>query len=181
MDSQLGDPFALLGLPRRFAVDESSLRAAHRRRVAAAHPDRLAGTGGAPEAVRLTSLLNEALRVLADPVARAEALLRLAGESPSGEPVKPMAPDFLMAMMELREAADEARIGGDRERIASLLAEAERSRGELLRWLESDFAAIDERDDALRRAGLERIRARLAELRYVDRLRASLSGADVRH
>jgi len=76
------DLFARLGLSRTFFLDPAVL---DRKEVALArelHPDRFAGAGEARVALaeRLQSLVNEALKVLADPFARAEHLLSLAPE-----------------------------------------------------------------------------------------------------
>lgn len=165
------DPFALLGVPRSFRVDPAALRRAHLRRVAAVHPDHAAGGGEAGELVRLSAELNEARRVLSDPVARAEVLLRLAGVSDrdSGERSgDPMAAEFLMELMELREAADAAIEVRDAARISRLRADAESRRDALVGALAADF------DDG-GEAALLAARARLGSLRAVERLVARLA------
>src|SRR5687767_12186297 len=75
------DPFATLGLPRSFAVDADALERRYRALQRKLHPDRFALK---PAAERRASLerataVNEAYRVVKDPVRRAEALLALAG------------------------------------------------------------------------------------------------------
>lgn len=161
------DPFALLGLPRSFRMDLAAVRAAHLRRAAAIHPDRAAGDG--EELVRRSADLNEARRILVDPVARAEALLRLAGAS-DGSAEDAMDAGFLMELMELREAADAAAESGDPQRIAPLRADAETRRDAILSALASDF------DDG-GAAALVAARARLGSLRAIDRLVARLADA----
>ncbi|MFZ9881011.1 MAG: iron-sulfur cluster co-chaperone HscB C-terminal domain-containing protein, partial [Phycisphaerales bacterium] len=112
------DPFVLLGLERRFDLDARALRAAWMRRIATAHPD---AEGGAAEAARL----NAAQRELADPLSRAGLLLRLGGAPATDERELPAG--FLVEMMELREAADEAE--GDAARREALAADARARRG----------------------------------------------------
>jgi molecular chaperone HscB len=161
------DPFALLGLPRSFRVDGPTIRAAHLRRIAAVHPDRAAGAED--ELVRRSAELNEARRILLDPVSRAEALLHLAGGA--SEPASDaMQPAFLMEMLELREAADAALESGDRERVAHLRADAESRRDALLEALARDF------DDGSE-ASLVAARLRLGALRAIDRLVVRLADA----
>jgi len=78
--------------------------------------------------------VNEAWRIVKDPIRRAEALFRLAGIA-VGETNEPRpSPMFLMEMMEEREALAEARAGRDLgrvralgERVRARAAEAERS------------------------------------------------------
>lgn len=131
------DPFAMLGLPRRFDLDARALRSAWMQRVAAAHPD---ASGGAGEA----ALLNEAQRTLADPLARAAAILELGGAPATDERALPEG--FLIEMMELREAADEA--AGDPARQQALLGEARARRESGLARIAAAFARGDGAVDA---------------------------------
>jgi molecular chaperone HscB len=66
--------------------------------------------------------VNEAWRVVRDPIRRAEALLALAGAR-SGEEGTPQAaadPEFLMEMLEQREALAEAKEARDLARVHAL-------------------------------------------------------------
>lgn len=121
------DPFAVLGLPRAFAVDLGAIEKTHRELSRALHPDRYTG---APPTERRTALskaveVNEAWRVVRDPIKRAETLLLLAGVpiGENGEP--PASPDFLMETMDQREALAEARAAGDPRRIEALVRDIE--------------------------------------------------------
>jgi len=150
------DPFALLGLDRRFDLDARALRAAWMRRIAAAHPD---AEGAAAEAARL----NEAQRALADPLSRAALLLRLAGAPATDERALP--DGFLVEMMELREAADEAR--GDDVRLDALAAEARARREAALAEIGEAFAAAPTPIDA---AAARRVRVGMNVVRSFDRM-----------
>ena len=66
------DAFAVLGLEPSFEIAARDLRAAWMRRAAAAHPD---AAGAVAESARV----NDAMRVLSDPIQRAQALLELRG------------------------------------------------------------------------------------------------------
>jgi molecular chaperone HscB len=109
--------------------------------------------------------VNEAWRVLRDPIKRAEAVLKLSGlENEVGETREPKPSGaFLMEVMEAREQLDEAKSARDASAIAKVVAEARaqfrETEGELAR-------AIDASDS------IEKLRAAipvLGRLRYAAR------------
>jgi molecular chaperone HscB len=119
------NPFEVLGLPAVFSLDLKELEKRHRDLSRALHPDKFVGTGASERRESLNKAVeaNEAFRVVRDPVARAEALFRLVGIA-VGERNEPMAaPDFLMEVMEWREALAEARAVRDAPAVAALAAE----------------------------------------------------------
>ena len=75
------DDFALLGLPRRFALDAAVLNERWRAVQSKVHPDRFASEGAAAQrlAMQWAVRINEAHRRLKDPLARASYLCELAG------------------------------------------------------------------------------------------------------
>jgi molecular chaperone HscB len=109
------DPFATLGIPRKFDVDLAAVEKTHRELSRALHPDRFVGAMASERRAALDKAVeaNEAWRIVRDPIRRAEALLALSGARP-GEGQEPKAdPGFLMEMMEQREALAEARQARD--------------------------------------------------------------------
>jgi molecular chaperone HscB len=116
------DPFATLGAPRRFDLDLDVLEKTHRDLSRALHPDKFTQTGASERksALERAADVNEAWRILRDPIRRAEALFRLAGLAvgETNEP-KPSAA-FLMEMMEEREALAAARAKRDLDRVRKL-------------------------------------------------------------
>ena len=123
-----GDAFSTLGFEPRFAIARQELDARHRELSRALHPDRYAN---APAGERRRALseainVNQAHRQLRDPVLRAELVVKRAlalGEAEAAEPeasMAPMAPEFLMQVMELRESLSEARQGEDLEAVRAL-------------------------------------------------------------
>lgn len=120
------DPFATLGIARRFTHDLGAVEARHRELAKALHPDRHASATGAErrEALSRAIEVNEAFRVVRDPVRRAEALLSLAGV-PVGETREPK-PDqaFLVEVLEDREALEAARERRDVAAVAVVLGRA---------------------------------------------------------
>src|SRR3954452_24253892 len=116
------DPFATLGAARRFDLDLAALEKTHRELSRALHPDRFAQTGASERraALEKAANVNEAWRMLRDPIRRAEALFRLAGVA-VGETNEPKAsPAFLMEVMEDREALAEARAARDLTKVKKL-------------------------------------------------------------
>lgn len=116
------DPFATLGIERRFDVDLRAIERTHRDLSRATHPDR---HGSSPPSSRAEALgksveINEAMRIVRDPLRRAEALFTLAG-IPVGETTEPQpSQEFLSDMLERREALEQAKDAKDLKRITSL-------------------------------------------------------------
>jgi molecular chaperone HscB len=108
------DPFALLGLCRVQAVDPADLDRRLRERAKALHPDRAPAAERA-RAAAASAELHAAHRTLKDPLARAAALLRLAGHRAEPAPD----PAFLEEQLDAREALAVAQEAGDADRIAA--------------------------------------------------------------
>ena len=103
--------FELFGIPVSFAIDAGFLMQQYRDLQQAVHPDRFAN---ATEQERRLSLqyathINEALRVLKDPLERARYLLQLRGVQWDDEQTTLSDPTFLMQQMELRESLEQVR------------------------------------------------------------------------
>lgn len=116
------DPFTTFGAPRRFDLDLAVLEKTHRELSRALHPDKFARAGASERraALERAANVNEAWRVLRDPIRRAEALFRAEGFA-VGETNEPKAsPTFLMAVMEEREALAEARTAKDLAKVKEL-------------------------------------------------------------
>ena len=113
------DPFATLGLPRSYDVDLPAVEKTHRELSRALHPDRFVNAGASErrEALSRAVEVNEAWRVVRDPIRRAEALLQLAGAAVGEEKQPPTDPEFLMEMLEQREALSEAKQAKDLARV----------------------------------------------------------------
>jgi molecular chaperone HscB len=116
------NPFEVLGIPPRFALDLALVEKRHRELSRAVHPDRFAmeGAGSRSLAAGHAADVNEAWRIVKDPVRRAEALLALAGV-PTGDDHEPK-PDatLLMQILELREQLGEAKEQGDRAGVTAV-------------------------------------------------------------
>ena len=121
------DPFEILGLPRRFDVDLRAAEKNHRELSRVLHPDKYAGGTVSERRDALTKAadVNEAWRIVRDPVRRAEALFRLAGVE-VGETKEPK-PDaeLLMEVLEKREALADAKAARDLDKVQALESEIE--------------------------------------------------------
>jgi molecular chaperone HscB len=159
------DYFEVLGVPRRFAVTTAELEAQYLALSKQLHPDRWARATPRErlEAVQKTTELNDAYRVLKDPVKRAEYLLKREGLDIADEKggVK-AAPTLLMEMMERNEALAEARAAGDAPAVARMAAEMRASRASAMRTVENGFARVESGD----RAALALIAQALVAMRY---------------
>jgi molecular chaperone HscB len=116
------DPFATLGLSPCYEIDLAKAERTHRELSRTLHPDRYAQAGASERraALEKATLVNEAWRIVRDPIRRAEALFERAGVK-VGENHEPK-PDgaFLMEMLELREELAEAKATKDLGRVRAL-------------------------------------------------------------
>jgi molecular chaperone HscB len=125
------DPFETLGIAPTFEVDLKVVEKRYRELARVLHPDRHLGSSPGERRMNLGKAVevNEAWRLVRNPIRRAEALLRRHGVAIE-EGKEPKAdPEFLMEMMEQREALSEARGAGDPaavERLAGAIRTREK-------------------------------------------------------
>ncbi len=186
--SKQTDFFAFFGIPRKLALDAGELEQRFRTLSRQFHPDFFYS---APPAERLASLerssyLNDAYRVLKQPVARIEYLLNLEGLATKDEAGKAggagrvtVPPALLQEVFALNEELDEIREarenGGDPDKLRVRLDEArhpiEAKRDEHERDLEALSTSWDEKHD---RGTLDALRERLLERNYLRNLLATI-------
>src|SRR5580765_8845299 len=125
------DYFSLFGLPRKLWIEMSSLEQRFLQLSWKLHPDNFvkASTDEQERALKQSSQLNDAYRVLRDPVARVEYLLEIEGTRKEGEQKQHAPPELLEEVFELNESLGELRdaksSGGDLESLKSRLELAE--------------------------------------------------------
>lgn len=169
------DPFDTLGVEPRFDLDLRALEQRHRDLSRALHPDRYAGAPAAERRLALGRAIeaNDALRVLRDPIRRAEALLQRAGVARGEEGEQKASPALLMEMMESREELAEAAKGRDPARIARL-GEAMLAREQAtLTAIQGAFAGAGNDPEQLKG-----VLALLSELRYIRRFLDEVSAIE---
>jgi len=161
--------FELLGLQPTYDLDTGQLRAQYYRLTWAVHPDRVAGAGEQEHlSLRVAAKINQAFRVLLDPVLRAEYLLELFGGKAAVDD-KNVPPEVLTEALELREELEAA--AGD-----------ETARHQLRRRVQERFDAVLDEVSALARAlpgdeaTRQTLRAKLNAIRYYRKL-LELTGA----
>ena len=165
-----GNCFELFGLQPGFELDAKALEVAYREIQSRVHPDRFAHAGDAERRASLqwTTRVNEAYRVLKNPVQRASHLLSLRGVDVAFETNTAMPAQFLMQQMELRESLEHAIARKDPKALASLQSTLEDDK----RALEKKIGeALDAQKDYPRAAGLVR------ELQFLERLDAEIDSA----
>ena len=120
------------------------------------HPDNFVNASVEEQAdsLKRSSALNDAYRVLRDPVARVEYLLEIEGARKEGEQKQQAPPELLEEVFELNESLDELReakaSGGDLESLKSKLELAETGFQQKLLEVDQElFAAAKQWDAAI--------------------------------
>ena len=164
------DPFATLGIAPSFDVDLAAVEQTHRELSRALHPDKYvrAGPSERREALSRAVEVNEAWRVVRDPIRRAEALLALGGVTVAEDRARPADPEFLMEMLEQREALSEAIAAKDRDGVAKLAAGVRARAESAERAVAGAFAA----------KAAEAVVERLGELRFFRRFLDEVSAVE---
>jgi len=154
----MGNPFALLGLAESFDLDLLELEKRVRDVQRNDHPDRASTPLERRLRMGRAVDVNEAFRTLKDDLSRARALLALRGFDVNSNE-QPAEPDFLMEVMELREALGDAR-------EAKRLAEVSKLGGQVEKLYTTTKAAFTER---FAKNDFVAARSALARLRYYRR------------
>ena len=118
--------FELFGFLPSVDVDVPALEAKYRALSLELHPDRQADPKARRAAVDKTDSLNEALKVLRDPIKRAFYLLKLKGvdlERDEAGEQRQMPMEFLEEVMERREALEEVRAAKDLVKAQAMATE----------------------------------------------------------
>jgi molecular chaperone HscB len=169
------DHFALFGLPRRQALDEIELERLYRDIQSRVHPDKHAhrSDGDQRLAMQWATKVNEAYLTLKSPLKRAEYLLRLIGHDPQIEHNTAMPAEFLMHQMELREAVEEARAGGDIDALDRMHRQMKK---EMKAQHEALALALDENRDYAR--GAETVRQLMFQEKLLHEIDEALQAVE---
>ncbi|KAF3059429.1 J-type co-chaperone JAC1, mitochondrial [Daldinia childiae] len=155
----------------RFAIDVRALRREFLTLQATAHPDLApAGASSKRRAEAASAYINEAYRTLADPLARAQYLLRQRwGIDAAGEEAGRVEdPELLMLVLETREAIEEAECEEDLEPLrVQNEARIRESEDRLARAFEEEEGEGDD--------GGERARREVTRLRYWVNIKDAVS------
>jgi molecular chaperone HscB len=125
------DHFALFDLPRKLWIEMSGLEQKFLQLSWKLHPDNFvnASVEEQERSLKCSSEVNDAYRILRDPVARVEYLLEIEGARKEGEHKQQAPPELLEEVFELNESLDELReakeSGGDLAALKSRLESAQ--------------------------------------------------------
>jgi molecular chaperone HscB len=182
---EMGDHFSLFGLPRKLWIEMSALEKKFLELSWKLHPDKFVNASAQEQELSLksSSRLNDAYRVLRDPVARVEYLLELEGMRKEGEHKQQAPPELLEEVFELNESLDELRdakaSGGDLASLKSRLESEEKNFQEKLSQVDAQLqetakqwdAAIDANaSDSDRKAIMVRLNELLNRRSYIRNL-----------
>jgi molecular chaperone HscB len=160
--------FELLGLAPTFDLDPAALRQKYLQVSRGVHPDHHGDSDDSATSLRLSAQLNEAHRVLADPVLRAEYLLELSGGAPASSD-KSVLEGVLSNALILREEIGEAKATHDNDALARRAARV----GQLHQDTLGQIGALARQlpgDERIRR----QLRATLNSMKYYQKLLAEL-------
>ncbi len=148
------NPFAVLGIPPSYELELKAVEEKVRQLSRALHPDKFISAGASERRVALSKAVevNEAWRIVRNPIQRAEALFTLGGVA-VGETREP-APGqaFLFEVMELREELADAKSNRDAQTLKRLASDVSRRLESTESALAAGFRAAH--DDSSRLASI---------------------------
>jgi molecular chaperone HscB len=118
--------FELFGLSESFDLDLARLDQIYRELQRNVHPDRFANASDHERrlSVQQAAKVNDAYRILKDPMSRGRYLLELHGFQFNDEHVTTRSTEFLMEQMELREALADVRNSDDPQKALDEVMES---------------------------------------------------------
>ncbi|MFZ0333677.1 MAG: Fe-S protein assembly co-chaperone HscB [Candidatus Acidiferrales bacterium] len=146
--SRGADYFSFFALPRKLQIDEPGLEQRFHRLSWKLHPDNFVKASEYERnlALQRSSELNDAYRMLRDPISRVEYLLLRAGVRKEGTTKQQAPPELLEEVFELNESLDELREakseGGDLTELRAKLAEAQQNFQEKLAEVDAELNAV---------------------------------------
>src|SRR5580704_14522891 len=150
------DHFALFGLPRKLWIEMAGLEQKFLQLSWKLHPDNFVNAPQEEQerSLKRSSEVNDAYRVLCDPLARVEYLLEIEGARKEGEQKQQAPPELLEEVFELNDSLDELReakaSGDDLESLKSRLEVAQTGfQQKLLEVDQQLFAAAKQWDAAI--------------------------------
>ncbi len=167
--------FEFYGIPVSFHPDQEQVRQKFYELSRTHHPDFYAGESEQKqqEALELSTLNNQAYKVLSDPLKRIEYILQLHGLVEEGDKYQ-LPQEFLMEMMEVNEQIMELQLDPDAAKLEQLHAEINIIESQLFADLKIHTDAFDEQQEQGRLHTLEAVRDIWYRQKYLARIRESL-------
>ena len=131
----MNNPFALFNLPVAFQVDSALLNERYLALQKSLHPDNFSAVSAQEQrlAMQKSAEINDALRILKDPIARADSIIALnTGEQENPEEKSNKDIGFLMQQMEWRETLENIENRKDTDELTAFTKEIDQIRHAIL-------------------------------------------------
>ena len=154
----MNNPFALFDLPVAFQVDSASLNERYLALQKSLHPDNFSAASAQEQrlAIQKSAEINDALRILKDPIARADSIIAInTGEQENPEEKSNKDIGFLMQQMEWRETLENIENRKDTDELTAFAQEINQIRHAILSELST---ALDAQQWDIARAITDKLR-----------------------
>lgn len=163
----MNNPFALFDLPVAFQVDSALLNERYLALQKSLHPDNFSAASAQEQrlAIQKSAEINDALRILKDPITRADSIIALnTGKTENPEEKSNNDIDFLMQQMEWRETLENIENRQDTDELTAFAQEINQIR----------HAILSELSTALTEQQWDIARAITDKLRFIKKLQAEI-------
>ena len=163
----MNNPFALFDLPVVFQVDSALLNERYLALQKSLHPDNFSAASAQEQrlAIQKSAEINDALRILKDPITRADSIIALnTGKTENPEEKSNNDIDFLMQQMEWRETLENIENRKDTDELTAFTQEINQIR----------HAILSELSTALTEQQWDIARAITDKLRFIKKLQAEI-------
>lgn len=169
------DYYHFFGLPRTLSLEPEHLQSRFYSLSRLLHPDRYTRRSEQEKRYSLeaSSILNDAYRILRDPIRRAEYVLKEEGYEIGEQRSRDVPPELLEEVFELNMALDELRMGDEEvlPQLDGMRHKFQAMLGRIDEELEGEFRRHDaQAEESARREILDRIRRILHRRRYIRNL-----------
>ena len=154
----MNNPFALFDLPVAFQVNSTLLNSRYLALQKSLHPDNFSAASAQEQrlAMQKSAEINDALRILKDPIARADSIIAInTGETENPEEKSNNDIDFLMQQMEWRETLENIENRKDTDELTAFAQEINQIRHAILSELST---ALDAQQWDIARAITDKLR-----------------------
>ena len=163
----MNNPFALFDLPVAFQVDSALLNERYLALQKSLHPDNFSAASAQEQrlAIQKSAEINDALRILKDPITRADSIIALnTGKTENPEEKSNNDIDFLMQQMEWRETLENIENRKDTDELTAFAQEINQIR----------HAILSELSTALAEQQWNVARAMTDKLRFIKKLQTEI-------
>ena len=163
----MNNPFALFDLPVAFQVDSALLNERYLALQKSLHPDNFSAASAQEQrlAIQKSAEINDALRILKDPITRADSMIAInTGETENPEEKSNNDIDFLMQQMEWRETLENIENRKDTDELTAFTQEINQIR----------HAILSELSTALGEQQWDIARAITDKLRFIKKLQTEI-------